>query len=96
MPRKRRKKSWEIWQRHHLEYGIPDMFGNIVLEKTVKITRTEHFFLTRIESYAKAHRLSPGMHKGLRYLCKKYPLVISKVKRSGQNELKDKFHMRIG
>lgn len=62
--RKRKKKSWEVIQRHHLEYAP--------VELTVKITRTEHFFCGRMESYAKAHGFTYGMCRALRYMAKKY------------------------
>jgi len=63
MLKKDRKKSWEIWQGHHLEYEP---------EKVVRITRTEHFFCGRLESYAKARGLSPGFCEALKYYIKKF------------------------
>jgi len=61
--RKRRKKSWEIMQKHHLEYEP---------EIVVVVTRTEHFFCGRMDSYFKAHGMTPGMGKALRYMVRKY------------------------
>ena len=64
--KKDRKKSWQIFQNHHLVY--PDE-GE---ELTVKVSRTEHFFLGRITPYAKAHGLSSGFLKSIKFLRKKY------------------------
>jgi len=64
--RKRRKRSYEVWQKHHLEYGPKPP------ERVVQITRTEHFFCSRMEAYAKAHKLSKGMCEALEYYCQKY------------------------
>ena len=66
MLKKDKKKSWQIFQKHHLEYGPEPK------EKTVRITRTEHFFCGRLESYAKARGLSPGMCEALAYYIQKY------------------------
>lgn len=61
--RKRRKKSWEIIQVHHLSYEP---------EVTVKVTRTEHFFSGRLNSYGKARGFTPGFCKALRYMIKQF------------------------
>jgi hypothetical protein len=63
LKKKDRKKSFEIIQKHHLSY---------VPEKTVIVTRTEHFFCGRIESYGKAHGFSKGFCEALDYYSKKY------------------------
>jgi hypothetical protein len=65
-PRKKRMKSWEIFQRHHLEYGPEPA------ERVVRITRTEHFFAGRMENYAKARGLTPGFCEALLYYIQKY------------------------
>jgi hypothetical protein len=65
--KKIKKKSWQIWQKHHLEYSPP-----APEEIIVKISRTEHFFASRIEPYAKAHRLTRGFLKTIKYYGKKY------------------------
>lgn len=64
--RKKKKKSWEIFQNHHLIYPEEGE------EKTVRITRTEHFFAGRIEMYAKAHGLTPGFVQSIRFYYRKY------------------------
>jgi hypothetical protein len=61
--RKRRKKSWEIIQTHHLSYEP---------EITAIVTRTEHFFAGRMDNYGKAHGFSPGFCRTLRYMIKKH------------------------
>jgi hypothetical protein len=61
--KKDRKRSWQIFQIHHLEYEP---------ELTVRLTRTEHFFCGRIEAYAKAHGLTPGFSGAMSYYYEKY------------------------
>jgi hypothetical protein len=65
--RKRRKKSWEIMQRHHMVYAGPE-----IKEVVVKVTRTEHFFLGHLDSYGKAHGFNPGFCRNLKYLIKQH------------------------
>jgi len=61
--KKNRKKSWEIWQTHHLEYE-PEII--------TRVTRTEHFFLGRLDTYFKARGISRGMKIAFRHMAKKY------------------------
>jgi len=61
--KKDRKKSWQIMQTHHLEYDP---------EITVRLTRTEHFFCGRMDSYGKARGFTEGFIHALQYMSEKY------------------------
>ena len=61
--RKRKKKSFEIWQGHHITYE-PELI--------VLITRTEHFFSGRLQPYFKARGISKGMKELFKWCIKNY------------------------
>ena len=63
--KKDRKKSWEIWQNHHLSYNP---------EITTRITRMEHWFARNLQRSGMKRGLSRGMHKVFRYLMKICPI----------------------
>ena len=77
MPRKRRKKSWEIRQRHHLSYDP---------ERIVIVTRTEHFFCGRMDNYGRAHGFSPGFCRALKYMVGKYKRRTNEKKGAEENK----------
>jgi hypothetical protein len=64
--KKKKKASWQIFQWHHLVYPEEGE------EKVVLVTRTEHYFLGNIERYAKAHGLTEGFVKSIRFYFRKY------------------------
>lgn len=65
MLKKDRKKSWQIWQKHHLSYEP---------EITCRITRTEHFFIGRLQKYWEARGISKGIIQGLKWCFKQYKI----------------------
>lgn len=65
MLKKDRKKSWQIFQGHHITYTP---------EYIVRITRTEHFFIGRMQRYFEARGITKGMKEALKWCCKNYKL----------------------
>jgi len=56
-----------VWQNHHTHYLDKDG-----VDKTVTVTRAEHFYLTRI-GYFKA--LSRGFRKAMKHILKTKPVL---------------------
>ena len=71
MLKKNRKKSYEIWQNHHVCYDP---------EVKCRITRTEHFFCGRLQPYFKARGISKGMIACFKYWIKNYKLNKESIK----------------
>jgi len=68
--KKKKKPSWQVWQWHHLRYPEEGE------EKTVRVTRTEHYWLGNIERYSKKRKLSRGFVMAIRFY----------FRRDGENE----------
>lgn len=65
MAKKKKKRSYEVWQNHHILYS-PELI--------VRITRTEHFFAGRLQAYFKARGISKGCIRLLKWCCKNYSI----------------------
>lgn len=61
MLKKDRKKSYQIFQGHHITYKP---------EYIVRITRTEHFFCGRMQRYWESRGITKGMREWLKYCAK--------------------------
>lgn len=61
-----KKKSWQVWQNHHLRYPEEGE------EYVVRLTRTEHYWAGNIERYARKHGLSWGFVRSIRFYFRKY------------------------
>jgi hypothetical protein len=70
--KKDRKKSYQIFQNHHITYKP---------EYTVRITRTEHFFCGRMQRYWEARGITKGMREWLRHCAKTSTYKLNKEKK---------------
>jgi hypothetical protein len=58
----------DVWQRHHILYLDKDG-----VEKTVMVTRSEHFYLTRVNFFKE---LSAGFRQAMRYILRTKPMKV--------------------
>lgn len=61
MPRKARKKGYEVKQWHHITYDPP---------RRVLVTRTEHYMLGNLGRYKKAHGFTHGFKQAMTEMMK--------------------------